>query len=197
MPALRTMLANQDIDARLLAAEAIARIDPVHCDDAIRVLSDVVSGKMVDGRRNVVILLGRIGPSARTAIPALLDFMRSSETPRDAADAASAALKIDPIAAPEAVERFRSAILGEMGDDGDDWLDRLRYLGRAAKPLMPALIEALASKQEAIRDAAISAIADLGPHAKDTLPALRALEKTAAKKPERLAEAIKRVERKK
>ena len=95
------------------------------------------------------------------------------------------------------VAKDATKVLSLGRDDGDDWLDRLSYLGRAAKPLMPALIEALASKQEAIRDAAISAIADLGPHAKDTLPALRALEKTATKQPERLAEAIKHVERKK
>ena len=72
-----------------------------------------------------------------------------------------------------------------------------RQLGAAARPAVPALVEALTDKSLGIRPTAAAALGEIGPDAKDAIPALTA---TLKEKDETVrtaaAEAIKKIERK-
>jgi hypothetical protein len=110
--------------------------------------------------------------------------------------AASTAIKLDPDKCDEAYDRFRLHLQPTHPDPDDIWLDGIVQLGKAAKPLLPNLIEAINGKATYQRYAVLEALTMLGPDAKEALPALKDLAKTK-KGPSGVDDAIKAIEGKK
>lgn len=185
LPALRKLFKDESPPIQILSAEAVARIAPNHCEDAILRLAVIVSGDHTGtirrDTRNAIRVLQRIGPPARPAVPALLERMRSDPDTDIAVPAAAAVILIDPDNAKEAYDAFRAQLQPGLDDPDVDWLDGISTLGKAAKPLIPDLVSALKSKRNYQRTAAAEALTALGPDAKGALPALKELEKAGAK----------------
>jgi HEAT repeat protein len=182
------------------AAEAIGCIAPADASDAVACLVEELHPADQDVRnRNTVRLMAiyalrKIGPPAKSAVPALLDLMRSLKN-RFAVDAAVTAMKIDPANAGEAYDAFRARLRPDVAPD-ESWLDQIDELGKNAKPLVPELIAALKSKHASHRSAALNALKMLGPDAAEALPALRDVTKDGVEKL-RAERAIRAIEAKK
>jgi hypothetical protein len=200
LPALRAMFEEVEPLNRVHAAEAVGCIAPDDAADAVACLVDQLYPTDPDVReRNTVRLMAiyalrKIGPPARTAVPALLDLMRSLNN-RFAADAAVSAIKIDPANAREAYDTFR-AHLRSTGDPDESWLDQIDELGKDAKPLLPDLIAALKSKHTAHQSASLRGLTNLGPDAVEALPVLREMAEQR-KGNSRIEAAIRKIEAKK
>lgn len=201
LPALRAMFKDDEPLDRVYAAEAVGCIAPDDAADAIACLVDELHPADPDVRnRNTVRLMAiyalrKIGAPARTAVPALLDLMRSLGASRFAADAAVSAIKIDPANSREAYDAFR-AHLRATADSDDWWLDQVNELGKDAKPLLPDLIVALKSKHEPHRSSALHGLTNLGPEAAEALPVLHEMLKDGKGNP-RVEAAIRAIEGKK
>ncbi len=80
-------------------------------------------------------------------------------------DAVAAAVKVirDPAASDEAKGTAFSALMD---------------LGERAAPAVPALVEALRSQKEILRDYAVTTLSKIGPAAKNALPALREIQRS-------------------
>lgn len=198
LPALRMILKNDVPNTRIQAAEAVARISPNDCDDAIGQLAGIVSGDQsgtIRDFRIAIRALQRIGAPARSVVPILLERMRSDPDTDISVPAATAAILIDPDNAKEAYHAFRAQLQPGLAEPDAEWLDGIANLGKAAKPLIPDLIAAAKGKRGVQRTSALETLAVLGPEANDALPALKELEKSG-KSPE-LTEAIRAIEAKK
>ena len=200
LPALRTMLDDDEALNRVHAAEAIGCIAPNDAADAIACLVEEFYPADPDVRnRNTVRLMAiyalrKIGPPAKSAVPALLDLMRSLNN-RFAVDAAVSAIKIDPANAREAYDGFRAHLRPAVAPD-ESWLDQIDELGKDAKPLLPDLIAALKSKHEVHRSTALKGLRNLGPDAAEALQVLREMAKDGKGNP-RVEATIRAIEGKK
>lgn len=199
---LRPLLKNETPETRVKAAEAVSRIDPDHSDDAIACLVGELNPELGLGRRKfrhwrqVTAALIKIGPAAKSAVPALLELMGDIENEDIAPQFALAAIRLDPENAQAAYDAFRAQLQPANPEPDDQWLARVVELGKAAKPLLPNLIAALTSKYDELRSAALETLTVLGPDAKDALPALREMAKSGKEK-DRAREVIVAIEGKK
>jgi HEAT repeat protein len=200
LPALRKLFKDESPAIQILSAEAVARISPNDCEDAIGRLAAIVSGDDAGiirrDLRNAIRVLQRIGPPAHSAVPVLLDRMRTDPDTDIAVPAAAAVILIDPENAKEAYDAFRAQLQPGLDDPDTDWLDGISNLGKAARPLIPDLVAALNSKRNYQRTAAAEALTALGPDAKEALPALQELERSGTKSVD-VREIIRAIEAKK
>jgi HEAT repeat protein len=200
LPALRERFADEDPTNRVLAAEAVYRIDPAAVADAVGCLIDVLKDPGLGGRtpyrqcRTAIRVLDRIGPPARAAAPALVELVRADPDAGFAPEAAVVAIRLDPEHAGEAYDFFRFHLSPGNPEADDQWLYAIGQLKKLARPLLPDLIAALGSKLATQRDGALDALAMLGPDARDALPALREMVK-ANKEARRAAEVIAAIEK--
>jgi HEAT repeat protein len=185
---------NKAAAARSLLASFGPRIVPV----LIKSLGDGEAAR----REAAADILGRIGPPARTAVPALFAALKDNSSSvalmaamalaeihptrsrpavpllADALDvpgAAAALAKIGP-EARAAVPALIAALKPRKGN-GSGELIRLHArlaLARIGAPAVPALIEALQDKKEGVAPLAGEALAWVLPPAKQAVPALRA-----------------------
>jgi HEAT repeat protein len=202
LPALRAMLSDEHHPNRLVSAEAMIQIDPDDIDDSIETFANALkvdsdnNRSLRTVRRQAITAISRIGAPAKPTVPALLDVMRNESNEHVAMLAASTAIKLDPDKCDEAYDRFRLHLQPTHPDPDDIWLDGIVQLGKAAKPLLPNLIEAINGKATYQRYAVLEALTMLGPDAKEALPALKDLAKTK-KGPSGVDDAIKAIEGKK
>jgi HEAT repeat protein len=200
LPVLRKLFKDESPAIQIQSAEAVARIAPNDCEDAIGRLAAIVSGDDAGTIRrhirNAIRALQRIGTPAKFAVPALIERMRSDPDTDVTVPAAVAVILVDPENAKEAYDAFRAQLQPGLEDPDSDWLDGIANLGKAAKPLIPDLVAALNSKRSYQRMAAVEALTAIGPDAKDALPALRELEKSGTKSVE-VSEIIRAIEAKK
>jgi HEAT repeat protein len=136
---------------------------------AVPALIKAMEDEAYDGRDLAVEALGRIGPGARDAIPALIRRFDTGNVP-EKCRAVEAKWKIDGDAA-FARERVVPLLDEEAGRECNGAGQTLALLGRDAVPAMPALIAALQRHQSA---ELLRTVAQLAPHAPDlAMPALR------------------------
>jgi len=162
------------IHPTLAAGEALPKIN---AEAAVPYL--VKSLKLREKRYSAARILGEFGPTARPAIPALVDAMRAvttaqTEDERSASAQAAAALaKIRP--------HGLSALVSEMGHN-DTAVRKLAVWatprGADGKPAVNVLAQRLSDSDSEIRSLAANALADIGPGATDALPFIKmALDK--------------------
>jgi len=147
---------------------------------------------------HVIEALGRIGPTAQAALPSLRRFLRDKELEIAAAEAIA---RISPAPGParrEAIEVLvrawrrggeerRAALeaFSRIGPAAEDAIPALaRAVPEAGAPealasigpaAVPALIESLRSGDRATREAAMRALARIGPAARDAVPLVAGL----------------------
>jgi HEAT repeat protein len=92
IPALRRMMSNQDPSLQFQAASALVKIDP---DDhsPLRILIQALGSRGAEDRCWIAQALGRYGPNAQSAIPALIE-LSSDESPAVRRDAEVAIARI-------------------------------------------------------------------------------------------------------
>lgn len=194
VPVLIRALEDRSADVRAAAVEALASLGPeakpaalalvgLLDDDALYTrLAPDVGGLTMHGwqfpvRELVPEALGKIGPGARAALPALLEFMRTPDHVGLQLDAAVAVRRIDP--QNEEPISFLVAMLerNEPGEDLEyrgvtDAAETLAELGPLAAPAVSALAVRLEHKDDHVRWSAAGALGEIGPAAKEALPAL-------------------------
>jgi HEAT repeat protein len=201
LPALRDCFTGANFNLRVAAAEAVVRIEPKEIPDAVQCLADVLKDPGEGGNRrwtawrSAMRALDAIGPQAREGVPALLDLVHRESDSGLAGQAAVVAIRIDAERAREAYDLFRVHLSPGHPDPDDLWLSRVLDLKALAKPLIPDLITALGSRHASQREAALDALAMLGPDAKEALPALRELTKSG-KDAKHAAEVVRAIEKK-
>jgi HEAT repeat protein len=146
---------NEQPGFRRAVADAIARIetDP---KEQVSLLTDLLkSEKDPAGRLALVQALGSIGPPAKPAIPTLLEVRKASPpTPKT----------LDP-------QGVRKAILEAIGK-----------IDPEPKTYVPIVIDFLKQDRDsAVRTAAVQTLKQIGPPAKDAIPALQEVVKSLAK----------------
>ncbi len=107
--------------------------------------------------------LGRIGPDARTAAPALMRLLEKGDV-----NQFEAVKALDGIGAPPV-----SNLLGNLlGTGNPDAADALAWLGPRARDASRALRRALVEERPQVRYAAATALAYIEPSASDSVPVL-------------------------
>ncbi len=75
MPALLTMVKSPDVFDRIRGVDAILRIDPGWTPNAIPILIDILKVRDEHAQSRAAAILGKIGPKAIDAIPALKELL--------------------------------------------------------------------------------------------------------------------------
>jgi HEAT repeat protein len=185
---------------RLYAAEAAARIDPTQAPKAVEVLVGLLQNpKFVSSmiRSYSLGALQRIGPPAKSALPALAELL-TDDGPFHRY-VALAMIAIDPVDTNPAFKWVRTEMLNTT-DDGDAYelAERLPALGANGKSLVPDLVALLKSEKASVRESAAALLAAIGRDARDALPTLKKLAENDPRQNIRnlAAEVIKRIEAK-
>ncbi|MBI2823842.1 MAG: HEAT repeat domain-containing protein [Planctomycetia bacterium] len=158
------------------AIRALGRIGPA-AQAAVPALAALVSSADLVVVRDAAAALGAIGPSASKAVPSITALLGKSDSSVGYA-AAIALGKIGP-AAKSAVPQLLKQINAKepLLTVASVWAVRRLDPGNktVAPAAVPVLTGALASKQEIMRAQAAAALGDLGPAARDAIPALKKL----------------------
>lgn len=171
VPSLLESLKRDSPSVRAAAARALGEAR-ASSDEVIAALTTALADKNRDVRNAAIRALGRIGSKARSAVPdlvKLLDELHSFEH--------AAVMRTLGAIGPGAKEAI-PAMAAELAVGGIDAGKNLARMGPAA---VPALINALKSKNPAVRQAAAWGLRYLGPDAHDAVPALAELVKTDEK----------------
>jgi HEAT repeat protein len=197
VPALQSGLKDHDPAVRLNVAACLCN-GARRVKEAIPVLSAALKDRSL--RSQAVEVLGRTGPQASEAIPALLEALQGDN--RDYAFVGRAGSALEQIAGPESVKlllqaltrvpkRFRPLIVEALGQTGAAGLPALIKLvddedpavcavaarslghaGRSAVDAVPALIKALQHKEGQVRREAVQSVGAIGAAAQAAMPAL-------------------------
>ena len=179
VPELVKRFAAKTPQLRIAAAEAAGRIDPDQAEKAAEVL--VTFFKQPNNsmfRDEAVYSLIRIGPSAKSAAPALVEMFQNPKKGGSdyfRVELALAIMAIDPQIAKPLATWVRERLVKDSDEDGIDIARHFRQLGVGAKPFLGELIVMLQSKDLYIRECATVTLGAIGPPAKDALPKLREL----------------------
>jgi HEAT repeat protein len=131
-------------------------------------------------RQEAAFVLGRIGPNAGPAVPALAEALQD-ESPRVRSNAALALFKIGS-AARDAVPALILALKDDVALVRMDAALALSRIGPDARGAVPALLEAMQQDKNrqpmppfpvSVRGQAVIALGKIGPDARDAIPALR------------------------
>jgi HEAT repeat protein len=148
-------------------------------------------------RSDAAIALGRIGPAAEKAVPALIEAFKDKGVmvlrPSPPGTASYALGKIGPKAVPALIRALR-----DKNDDVRLWAAiTLRTGGSRAEKVVPALIEALKDKNKFVRYSAANALEEIGPKAEKAVPALiEALKDKDSDVRKAAKEALKKIQKK-
>jgi HEAT repeat protein len=196
-PAVRGAAALSIVSARVMPIESVP-------EKAVPILADCLGDQDPSVRRRAGEALGALGPAAKAAVPALARALTNKHGQVN--DWALAALEAIGPEAAAAVPTVLSIIEADDGRDLRDMFRLLKAIGRepdlaipalrrflaephelygafAADTLaafgeraVPALVEALSSRDQRVRRGAIRSLGDLGPAAGEALPALATVE---------------------
>jgi HEAT repeat protein len=131
-------------------------------------LTESLQDKSPDLRRKAAEALGRIGPDAKAAVPALTKTLKDT-LPEARVNAARALHRIDP-----ATDKSTVTVLVELLSD-DGYLNQksaVEGLAELGKLAVPELLQILKSDQENLHGRAARALGEIGPAARDAAPAL-------------------------
>ena len=164
---LAALTADDDENVRRAAGDALVRHGPQAVPSLIRRLDRAG----FEDRSYAVTTLGRMGSSARDAVPALTERMwhdPSEQVRRQAAQA------LHQVAATDAATVAEFVRLLAEGDDAGRVvaIEMLGAQGERADEVVPALIRALRDRLPQARQAAAEALEQLGAKAKHAIPAL-------------------------
>lgn len=196
VPALGEALQDQDSTVRLRAAETLGKIGK----PAVATLTKGLQNESDEVRGLAALGLAEAGSAGQSAAPALADVITDKNATLETRKRAAFALcKVGPGAKLPAqplidalqvkddeLRKHLSAALGQMGEPAvpplvaalKDLNPNVRFpvreaLKRIGKPAVPALIDAVQNgKSNAIRTGAIATLGEIGPDAKDAIPAL-------------------------
>jgi HEAT repeat protein len=195
VPKLIKALQNDDLQS--LAVAVIQRLGP-KAKDAVPALIDELKDPSPEYRHEVEFALGAIGPDAKAAVPALIKEMQD-EDPRVRRTACYALGKIGP-AASEAIPTLQKNLTSDDKllklasiwallriEVGDQPIQKM-----AIEPLTKALEE---SDRDLVKIEAARALGDIGPMAKEAVPALEKQVKESESPEVRTAasEALKKI----
>ena len=191
--ALWKLLGNSDRNTRQLAADALAGIGQAAVPGLIKALG----AKDPAGRKLAAEILGKTGPSAKAAIPVLVNMLDDDDLHLAALEAlggivpASKSVLIemlhdkDPVRRKQAIHAFGSG--GRRSEDAiADLIDALSdpyqqvavkaswALGRIGKPAISALSKIVADRKSKVRPYAIIALGHAGTEAAEACDALAA-----------------------
>jgi HEAT repeat protein len=198
IPELIKKFDAKNVHLRLAAAEAAARIDPAQADKATEILVALLKDKKHKSsmvRTYATQSLLRIGSGAKAAVPTLLELLKDDGPFHG--EIALAAIAIDPESGKPALAWVREVLSQDTSnEDTYDLIESFALLGPKAKAFVPELIAMLGSKTPFTQKNAIIALREMGPEAKDALPALKELAaKEQRQNIRRLAgEAVKAIE---
>jgi HEAT repeat protein len=189
VPALTAALDDTDPEVRLEAVKSLGRLGPA-AHAAVPALARAMTDRVPFVRRGVAATLGGMTPPTAVAIEAL---MKGLVDP-DAAvidNSAHALLALGPPVVPALVRALKDPDVGlrQMAVLTLSGGIRFGRLGPIGPEAVTALIDTLGDVNADIRDEAARTLADLGPSAKEALPAL---QRVAANDP---AEHVRRVAR--
>jgi HEAT repeat protein len=154
VPALLRRIQSGDLSTRLSAAEALKSADRTAWRSYVPVFIAALKSDTVWHRTRALNRLRDTGPDARAALPAVRPFF-TAEDPMVRVQAAEAAFLI----APESVADAVTCLIGVLNDfpvgarrNYRHWRNVIRVLekmGPAARPAVPALVEAIRLDPEA------------------------------------------------
>jgi HEAT repeat protein len=120
--------------------------------------------------------IGKIGPIASDAVPQLIELFRGPQS-RLRSVAAQAIARIGPKAEAAGAILAESLQNTSYLETWPDVFEALGRLGKSAVPAVPVLATIILDPQHQFRRASVKTLKELGPHAKEAIPALaRALE---------------------
>lgn len=166
------LLSSEKEEDRHVAFEAVVSFGP-EAKPAVPVLIEMLADKYRGDRDFAAWLLGRIGPPAKDAVPALITLLKddSTEVQETAVNALGAI-------GPEA--RTALPALLQLLKDEQAWYKARQAAARMAAEISPeapevltGLTAALRAENSLVRKAAVDALGQLGPKAKDAVPDLR------------------------
>jgi HEAT repeat protein/S1-C subfamily serine protease len=158
----------KDSDKRVRAAAALAVTTNTSMKNEVDKLKELLNGKEPEVRAPAALALGKLGDRAKAVVPDLLVAIREDD--RQLKRACYIALKSVGADPQTMMSVLRAGI-----KDGDVQVRRaaLEAAGRAgaaAKDLLPTIVDALSDSD--VRQAALSALKQLGPEAKEHAPAV-------------------------
>ncbi len=150
-------------------------------------LVKLLDDPMAATRRHAIEALGRIGPAARAALPALkkAETADADASVRHAAATALRQMNLDQEVEEslgEASDQVRELIQSLVGDDDESSLAAAKTLGGLnlqAKEAIPALVLTLRNESPRRREAAARALGRMGLLAEPFLPTVQAAAKDA------------------
>jgi HEAT repeat protein len=169
-PALPELEKQLDRGYTVQAARAIFRIDP---DGPGEKKAIIALTNMADRYEEPVRLLRELRNKGKAVVPFLLERMSDPKTANGGA--AVAILALDPASGDLALRWLRQKLTTGDEKDVSAILAQLWQLGEGGRVLVPELVGLLKSRSDDIREAAVDALGEIGPAARDALPALRAL----------------------
>lgn len=173
VPSLLTALKDKSPARRLMAANALAGMDPAPAD-AAAALAETLGDTDVMVRYHTARALGRIGTKARVALPRLQMALKD-DAPAVCIAAALASWQIDGKTTRLPV--LRRALTDDKAAVRESACQALRAMGPAAKEAVPTLRKALKDRDEAVRLAAAEAAGAVGRSAASAVSEIRALLK--------------------
>lgn len=160
VPALVKALGSKFTEVWQLASFLLGRIGKPAVPDLIDALAD----RCQESRQSVVArTLGRIGPAAAEAVPALVHEL-TSENANVRQAAAEGLGQIGPPAEP-AVPALIQLLTDRLPDSRQAAAAALARVGRADPAAIPPLIQLLPDRADEVREAAVAALAAFGPDA--------------------------------
>ena len=178
IPPLVETLNDENSDLRAEAAEALGGIGQA-TEDVVLALNEALNETMgiwyPSPREQIVRALGKLGPEAMVAVPALISVLKDSPRLFERQQSAMALGRIGQpakIAVPALAKTMRQK--NTFQDLGQYSADALSRIGKAA---VPYLIQALKDEISEVRFAAVGALGQIGPDARDAIqPLIEALE---------------------
>ena len=168
-PPLSRALAG-GVVACLVAVSAWAEDAP----QSVEKLTQKLSSSDAAGRRDAAFELGKLGPGAKPALPALIKALQDSDK-----QVWSFAIAAITAMGPEAQEAIPALLDGFSSRGGRD-REKRQAMVRSAYALtkigpeaIPPLIKALNAEDSGVRAGAARALGGMGPQAKEAIPALR------------------------
>lgn len=192
VPALVELLGDEDVFVAQFAARSLTKIDSAVVPGLIDQLMLKLRSDSVTTRRSAAAALSGFGPPAKEAVPVLIELLTDDYVVRSFV--AEALGNIGPDAAA-AIPRLMEAMKEREGRTGEAEDARWRAnnaLARIGLAAVPALIEALEDNNFYVRQRAAFALHDIGPGAKEAVPAL--LERFKKEKLQWAANALKRID---
>jgi HEAT repeat protein len=179
IPSILRVLKGGGFLLRIEAASSLGKIAPgTGVKEVVPALTAALQDKNEFVRKEAAMALGNMGPSAKEAVPALIDLLSegrpASYARADVGGAASDALaKIGKAAVPRLIKALKS----RDTDVRKGAADALAEIRAQAKTATAELTAALRDRDPGVRAAAARALGSIGPDAKSALPAIKRLLK--------------------